>query len=183
MMTQDWENSDAGAPITAMERLLREASAAESAGVFDQTRVDANRLLRESSQAPVPLSVTIGRKWIPVAAAVGIAVVVTSAMFYVNLANISRQSRIVSQTIRHDAMLANNTADRDADRDAARAVPTSPGHGATASAVGGSAFIAVCVNGPAAGDSAKCRDRHFDYDTDGDIDLADFSHYQLAFVQ
>lgn len=38
--------------------------------------------------------------------------------------------------------------------------------------------FAVCLSGPAAGDAGSCEP--LDYDADGDIDLADFSEFQLA---
>ncbi len=153
-MTQHPDNSNAADPITPMEKLLKEAAAAESAGVFSQTRIDASRLLRESSEVPVPLAVTIGRKWIPVVATIGLAAVVWSAMFYVKLSDIGEQSRVASQKIRDEAA--------------------------------GSAYISLCVSGPAAGAAAECKDskrkdRQYDFDTDGDVDLLDISKYQSQY--
>ncbi len=154
-MAPSGDDLNATDPIGPIEKLLRESSAAESAGVFHRTPIDAGRLLRESSQVPVPLSVSIGRKWMPVAAAVGMAAVVWSAMFYVKLSEIGEQSRLVTKRI-----LDGTTPDDDA----------------------GSVPISVCVGGPAKHGEPNCKDSRYDFDTDGDIDLADFSRYQLAFA-
>ena len=46
--------------------------------------------------------------------------------------------------------------------------------------VAGHAAFSDCFGGPTAGTMTVCREH--DYDTDGDVDLADFSAYQLAFA-
>lgn len=148
-MTRDPEHLD------PLEALLREAAAAEQAGVFRATELNAERLLRESSQAPVPLSVSIGRKWIPVAAAIGIAAILWPVMYSREFSNIREEVRLAQ----HSAV----------------------GDGAA----GGSdvvlaSHISGCVAGPEAGGGQPCHD--YDFDADGDIDLADFSRYQLAYA-
>lgn len=149
--------------VDPIERLLQAAAEAESVGVFAATPIDAGRVLRESSQVPVPLRITIGRKWVPVAAVIGIAAVVWSTMFYVKLSDIGERSRLVSATIRENQTIpGNQTIPENA---------VSPAH------------IALCVSGPAGSDAVNCADGRYDFDTDGDIDLADYSRFQLAFAQ
>jgi len=143
-MTGDSEHLD---PI---EALLREAAAAEEAGVFRGTELNAERLLRESASAPVPLGVTIGRKWIPVAAAIVIAAILWPVLYSMEFSDIREKARLAQQ----DA-----------------------GNG---DAVVLASHISGCVAGPDAGGGQPCHD--YDYDADGDIDLADFSRYQLAYV-
>ncbi len=146
--------------LDPIEALLREAAAAEQAGVFRATELNAERLLRESSQALVPLSVSIGRKWIPVAAAIGIAAILWPVMYSREFSNIREEVRLAQ----HGAV--GDSAPED-------------------SAAGGSdvvlaSHISGCVAGPEAGGGQPCHD--YDFDADGDIDLADFSRYQLAYA-
>jgi len=140
------ESNDQRTPI---ESLLQEADAAERAGVFQRTSVSPERLLRESWSDPVPLRATIGRKWIPVAAAIGIATIVWPVLYQIEFGSIREEVRL--------AELA--AGDR---------------------AVQLASEMSGCVAGPDASRGAPCRDR--DYDADGDIDLADYSHFQLAFA-
>lgn len=136
--------------LDPIEALLRDAAAAEEAGVFRGTELNAERVLRESSEIPVPLRVTIGRKWIPVAAAIGIAAILWPVLYAMEFTNIRDKVRLAQE-------------------DAA-------GDGAVVLA----SHISGCVAGPEARSGQHCDD--VDYDTDGDIDLADFSRYQLAYA-
>jgi len=132
-MTQDFEQLD---PI---EALLREAAAAEKAGVFRPTELNAERLLREAAQAPVPLRVTIGRKWIPVAAAIGIAAVLWPVLYSMEFANIREKARLAQQNAASDgAMVA-------------------------------ASRISGCVAGPDAGSGQPCHDYDYDADGDIDL--------------
>jgi len=133
-----------------IEALLRESAAADEAGVFRSTELNAERVLRESSHAPVPLSVTIGRKWIPVAAAIGIAAVLWPVLYSMEFADIREKTRVAQQNAAENGsvVLASN--------------------------------ISGCVAGPDGASGQPCE--NYDYDADGDIDLADYSRYQLAYA-
>lgn len=142
--------TDGPGQLDPIERLLKEASAADQAGVFRKTAVHAERTLRESSQAPIPFSVVVGRKWIPVAAAIGIAAVLWPVMYSMEFASVRQKVQLAQRQAAENggAVLASH--------------------------------ISGCVAGPESGGGQPCDG--YDYDADGDIDLADFSRYQLAYA-
>lgn len=136
--------------IDPIETALSELDAAERAGVFRRTPVE----LRDLQHAHVTASdarpqwLTL-RLW-PVAAAIVLAIGVSSWMFAGELAELRRQSRMASTT---------------------HPVET------------GGAYVAfnTCFNGPTNDrDNAGCVGQ--DFDADGDVDLADFRNYQLAYA-
>jgi len=93
--------------LTPIETLLREAAAADEAGVFERTGVSPERLLRESWSDPVPLRATIGRKWIPVAAAIGIVAILWPFMYHLEFGSIREKVRLAeAQAAKESARVA-----------------------------------------------------------------------------
>ncbi len=133
--------------LDAIEGALVELAAAEKAGVFGRTRVDAAALLSgEASTSPRYPRWRSSRIMLPVAAAVAMAIGVSSWMFTSQL--------------------------------------NAPGNGgfgdhvvvADAGRCAGGFF--GCLTGPGSSGSSGCQ--AYDYDSDGDVDLADYGAHQRS---
>ncbi len=136
--------------IDPIETALSELDAAKRAGVFRRTPVELRDLQHAHATASDARPQWLTLKLWPVAAAILLAIGVSSWMFAGELAELRRQSRMAS------------TANP---------------------AMTGGAYVAfnTCFNGPRTGrDNADCGGQ--DYDADGDVDLADFRSYQLAYA-
>ena len=134
--------------LDPIEKALRELGFAEQARLFQPTCVDANQLFQASQDAGPPSRRVARFWWSAVAAAVVLAVGVSSWLFQAELS-----------AVRDRSMLASREA------------VTNPGDCRDWSILG-------CVSGPSQVASAACVAH--DYDTDGDVDLADFRTYELA---
>ena len=134
--------TDQGEQLDPMEQGLKEMRAADSAGVFRTTGVDAHALLRHAPDSSPAHSRIFAVRRLAVAAAVLIAVSVFGWVF-------SRQgAETPSQFIGTELVAAASFSD--------------------------------CVAGPADAAVAGCDP--YDYDADGDVDLADISSHQLAYA-
>ena len=140
--------SDERSQLDPIESTLVELRAAETAGVFGRTRVDAEGLLRNCSPARTTSPWRFALRWVPVAAAVALVVGVWGTMF------------------------AWRTDDG---RSGSAGVPT---RSAMARNMNGE-FVG-CFAGPSEQRAADCLS--YDYDSDGDVDLADFRAYQVAYA-
>ncbi len=131
-----------------LETALQELNAAENAGLFQRTSLDAQRLLARSVQPERAAAWRFALRLLPVAAAIAMAIGVGSWMF----------------THEPGAPLGQDT------------VATGP---ADAYAGTDGSFY-ECFGGPSEALATGCRE--YDYDADGDVDLADFGNFQLAFA-
>lgn len=136
-----------------LEEALGELHTASRAGVFEQTPVDTRQLL-DTSLAPTWVSMLRrARVWVPLAAAAVLAIGVWGAMFSHQIASIRSRQQFLDR-----------------------------GTSSAGSAVGDtiSVTFAGCQAGPGVVVLSGCRTH--DYDADGDVDLADFGTYQLAYA-
>ena len=133
--------------LDAIEKALLELDAAEKAGVFGRTSVDARALLsREASAGPSHPRWLTSRLAMPAAAAVAMAIGVSSWMFTSQL-NAPGNGGFGSHVVVADA-------------------------GRCAGGFFG------CLTGPGSSGSTGCQG--YDYDSDGDVDLADYGAHQRA---
>ena len=135
--------------LDPVETALLELQDADRARLFRRTRVDEARLVAGRVPAQSSGSRRVAMRFLPVAAALAMAIGVWSWMFSTELAE-TRRAQDASPTLLADA----STPD--------------PGS------------FHKCFAGPTAGTSSSCQE--LDYDSDGDVDLADFGAYQLAYA-
>ena len=143
-MTTEQHNLD---PI---EDAIAELHAAERAGVFNRSPIEAHELLTADpapNWARSPRALL--RLW-PVAAVVGLAAVVWSGMFYAQITELQERTMLLANASRIHAAEAY-------------------------------APFNTCFRGPR-GQSVGGDCRPHDLDADGDVDLADFRNFQLAYA-
>ena len=136
--------------LDPIEDAIAELNAAERAGVFNRSPIEAHELLaadRVPDWARSPRALL--RLW-PVAAVVGLAAVVWSWMFYAEITDLRQRSMLLANASRSHA--------------AEEYAPFN-----------------TCFRGPR-GQSVGGDCRPHDLDTDGDVDLADFRNFQLAYA-
>ena len=139
--------------LDPIERALLELQAAEEANLFSRTGLDAGALLRAGA---APVGYAVGRtllRWLSAAAVLGIAVGIWGLIFTTD-----HGPNLDADGIAHTVVL--------------------PG-GDLAPCDGG--FFG-CFSGPRNDPAPSGRCRTHDYDSDGDVDLADYGAYQLAYV-
>ena len=139
-----------------IEDMLRELREAEAAGVFRRANVQADRLLADDQHEspPKPLIFALRRPAVAVTAA---AVLLITAGVWIGM---------FRRQINDLRMRANST--NVVDSDSTRLVSSS-------------GSFQRCVQGPS-GTPLDQTCRMHDYDADGDVDLADFRAYQLAYA-
>ncbi len=139
--------------LDPIEDALLELKAAERAGLFAATRIDAEGLVRAD-----PGSASLARRWTvlrwgSVAAVLALAVGLWSVMFKAQIDPVTPPSSPVSV------------------------------HVASVDGVDSpDGTFYVCFSGPKNDSAVASRCRTHDFDADGDVDLADFRAFQLAYA-
>ena len=139
---------DERSQLDPVENRLVELRAAEEAGVFNRTELDAEALLRGGLAARPAFHWRFALRWVAMAAAVALAVGVWSTMFASKIGE-GRGGHAALPVTQADTGKANGE------------------------------FIG-CFAGPSERRAKDCRS--YDYDSDGDVDLADFRAYQVAYA-
>lgn len=140
-------------PLDAVEAALLELAEADKARVFAPTPIDRHLLAATPVFAPVSAGSVIRRFRAPLAAAAVLAIGVWSLMFYSELSSLRQASRLVDHSL--IAMSGETTPERTANGD-----------------------FMECFSGPQPAQLVSCHS--YDFDADGDVDLADYRSYQLG---